>query len=110
MRHRRASGRARGVLHHRRRIAGDAFAMERGLHHAALAEMEFAFTREEAVAEEDLGAFEDVAFDELFLVRHEHIAHGIWMREQHQRMTSHSNADGITVLSGEVNEEIQRIA
>ena len=84
--------------------------MECGLHHAALAKMQFAFAREEPVAEENLGAFENVAFDELFLVRDEHIAHGIWMREQHQRMTSHADTNRITILGGELDKEIERIA
>jgi hypothetical protein len=84
--------------------------MKGRLHHAPLTQVEISFAREEALAEEDLRALEDVPFHEGALVRDEHIAHMVGVREQVDAKVAEPGARDVALRAMQTEKEPGEIA
>ena len=71
--------------------------MERGLDQAALARVKLAFAGEQAFAEQNLGAFEDAALDEVGLMGDEDVADPVGMGDFIHRLGAELEVDQIAV-------------
>jgi hypothetical protein len=88
-----------GAIHHLPRIRGNALPVKRRLHETALPEVESPLARQETFAEEHLRALQDVPLHEDALVRHEHVAHVIRVREEIQSQVSHLRGGDVAMLA-----------
>ena len=98
-----------GAFRHGGGVICDAIAMKGGLHHAALAQPEFSFTGEEAVAEEMTIGAEDAALDEFFVVGDEDIFDLIGVKEEIGADVEEAKADDVAVFAGGAGHEGERI-
>ncbi len=98
-----------GAFGHGGGVICDAIAMEGGLHHAALAQPEFSFAGEEAVAEEMTISAEDAALDELFVVGDEDVFDLIGVKEEIGADVEEAKADDVAVFAGGARHEREGI-
>jgi len=71
--------------------------VKRGLHHAALADVELAFTREQAVAENPTRALQHQALDELALLVHQQFADKVRMIDDVEPLGTHPRVHDVTM-------------
>ncbi len=88
---------------------GDTVAVEGGLHHAALAEPEVAFAREEAVAEDVPIGAEDAALDEFFGVVDEDVFDVVGVEEQVGADVEETEAGDVAEFAGGARHEAEGI-
>ena len=85
------------VRHHRRRVRGDAVAVKRGLHQAALPEMNGVLARQQPLAEQTLRPFETTALVEVLVVRDEHVLDDRWIAGDEQVLAAHPQVGKVAV-------------
>jgi hypothetical protein len=100
---------ARGAGGHGGGVIGDAGAVKGGLHHAALAEPEVAFTGEKAVTENVSIGAEDAALDEFFGVVHEDVFDVVGVEEEEGADVEEAETDDVAILAGGTGHETERI-
>jgi hypothetical protein len=102
-------GEGAGFGDHRLGVGGDALAMKRGLHQAALAQPEIAFAGEQTVAEEFAIGLQAAALDEFLVVGDDHLLDEIGMVQQDDAIVQRLPGEDVAVRAGPAGEHGERI-
>ena len=100
----------RGVVDHHLPVASDAIAVKRRLEQPAMSQVGGALSREQAVAEQLLRAFEAAALGEVALMRDEHVADGVWIVDEVAALAAKLEKRDVAVLARKAREHLQRVA
>ena len=101
---------ARGLLDHDVGVGGDPPAVERGLHHPPLAQVEVALARQEPVSEHDLGALEPGPLLERALVGDEHLARQVGAHDDEHMLRADPKMDQVAVARAQIGHHRSRVA
>ena len=93
------------AIHHFAGVRGDALTVKGGLHEAALPQVKVPLARQQTFAQQHLRALEDVSLHEGALMRHQHIAHVIGMRDEMDVQIPEPRARDVTLLAVEAEQE-----
>jgi hypothetical protein len=102
--------RALGVIDHRCGVCSDARAMKCGLSKAALSQVEFVLTRQQAVAQQPARALETAALVKILLIGDEDIPNEIGMTEEVDILRPDPPMRDVTVLALHRDHHRERIA
>jgi hypothetical protein len=97
-----------GILAHHRRVPGHAVPMKRGLNQAALPQMKLAFAGQQPLAQQNLGALQRPALDEIPLIGHQNLPHEIRMVHQIRVIGTQPEIWKIAVLLRNPAQELDR--
>src|SRR5262245_52900292 len=98
------------VLDHDGAVAGDAVALERRLHEAALAQPEVVLAGQETVAQQEAVHAQGVVLAKVRVVAEQHFLDEVGMTDEVEATWAQADQDDIAVLAGRLQEEGEHVA